>query len=90
MSHNIETGEVAEIRVNGESPRDFFVPVEGRALPLSSNHWMIEDCLNGTIMIFGNQKLIFKWSNLYPDGTVGITSWCRYMSSEAVPEFLTN
>ena len=90
VTHNIETGKAAEIRFNGESPRDFHIPVEGRALPVNSDNWMIEDCLQGTIMIFRNQKLIFKWSNLYPDGTVGITSWCRYMSSETVPEFLQN
>jgi len=90
VTHNIETGKSSEIRFNGESPRDFHIPIEGRALPANSNHWMIEDCLNGTIMIFGNRKLVFKWSNLYPDGTVGITSWCRYMSSEAVPNFLKN
>jgi hypothetical protein len=90
VTHNIETGKFLEIPFNGESPRDFHFPIEGRALPVSSNHWMIEDCLNGTIMIFSKQRLVFKWSNLYPDGTVGITSWCRYMSSEAVPEFLQN
>ena len=88
VTHNIETGRASEIRVNDKSPRDFHIPAEGRALPVNSNHWMIEDCLNGTILIFGNQKLVFKWSNLYPDGTVGITSWCRYMSSDTVPEFL--
>jgi len=90
VTHNIETGRASEIRVNDESPRDFHIPIEGRALPVSPNHWMIEDCLNGTIMIFGNQKLVFKWSNLYLDGTVGITSWCRYMSPDTVPEFLRN
>jgi hypothetical protein len=90
LTHNIETSKSSEIRFNGEYSRDFRIPIEGRALPVSSNHWMIEDCLNGTIMIFGNQKLVFKWSNLYHDGTVGITSWCRYMVSEVVPEFLRN
>jgi hypothetical protein len=90
VTHNIETGKASEIQINEESPRDFHIPIEGRALPVSSNYWMIEDCLNGAIMIFGNQNLVFKWSNLYPDGTVGITSWCRYMSSDAVPEFLQN
>jgi hypothetical protein len=39
-------------------------------------------------MIFSNQKLVFKWTNLYPDGTVGFTSWCRYIDPEAVPEIL--
>jgi hypothetical protein len=90
VTHNIETGRTSEVRVNEESPRYFHIPIEGRALPVGPNHWMIEDCLNGTIMIFGNQKLVFKWSNLYPDGTVGITSWCRYMSADTVPEFLQN
>ncbi len=88
VTHNIETGEARQIRFEGESLRSFYIPIEGRALPISHGHWMIEDCINGTVMIFGNQKLAFKWSNLYPDGTVGITSWCRYMDSEAVPESL--
>jgi hypothetical protein len=88
VTHNIETGEASEIRVNGESPRDYHIPIEGRALRINPDNWMIEDCLQGTIMIFGNQNLIFKWSNLYPDGTVGTTSWCRYMNRETVPDFL--
>ena len=90
VSHNIETGKASEIQVNGESPQNFKIPIEGRALPVSSNHWMIEDSLQGTIMIFENQKLVFKWSNLYPDDTVGITSWCRYMNDQDVPQFLLN
>jgi hypothetical protein len=89
ITHNIETGQTAEVRFKGESPREFRIPIEGRALPVSSNQWMIEDCLHGTIMIFGNQKLIFKWSNSYNDGSVGVTSWCRYMIFSAVPEFLS-
>lgn len=90
LSHNIETGKSTEIRFNSESPRNFYFPIEGRAQFINSENWLIEDCLQGTIMVFGNQKLVFKWSNLYNDGTVGITSWCRYMSSETVPEFLKN
>ena len=88
--HNIQTGEARQIRFESESLRGFYIPIEGRALPINNGHWMIEDCINGTVMIFRNQSLVFKWSNLYPDGTVGITSWCRYMDSEAVPESLSN
>ena len=90
VTHNIETGRASEVRVNDECPRDFHLPIEGRALPVSSSHWMIEDCLHGTVMIFGNQKLVFKWSNLYPNETVGITSWCRYINNSDVPLFLQN
>jgi hypothetical protein len=90
LTYNIETSKSSEIGFNGEYSRDFRIPIEGRALPVSSSYWMIEDCLNGTIMLFGNQKLIFKWSNLYHDGTVGITSWCRYIISENVPKFICN
>jgi hypothetical protein len=88
VTHNIETSKSSEIRINGESSEDFRIPIEGRALPVSSKHWMIEDCLNGTIMIFGTQNLVFKWSNIYPDGTVGMTSWCRFINFDRVPEFL--
>jgi hypothetical protein len=90
VTHNIETSKTSEIQFNGESPTNLHIPIEGRASPISPNHWMIEDCLNGTIMIFGNQNLVFKRSNLYSDETVGVTSWCRYISSEVVPGFLRN
>jgi hypothetical protein len=90
VKYNIETGESSEVQVNDQSHGGFYIPIEGRVQSVGFNHWMIEDCLNGTIMIFGNQKLLFKWSNLYYDGTVGITSWCRYMSSESIPEFMKN
>jgi len=88
VGHNIETRKTFEISVNGESPKDFHIPVEGRALPINSETWIVEDCNQGTIMIFKNQRLVFKWTNLYPDGTVGVTSWCRYLDPDTVPEFL--
>lgn len=90
LTHNIETGQSSEISVNGQCPRDFHIPIEGRALPIHSVNWMLEDCIQGTIMIFENQNLIFKWSNLYPDGTVGVTSWYRYMSLNEMPDFVKN
>lgn len=90
LTHNIETGQSSEISVNGQSPRDFHIPIEGRALPIHSVNWMLEDCIQGAIMIFKNQNLIFKWSNLYPDGTVGVTSWCRYIDIDVVPDFMRN
>jgi hypothetical protein len=90
ITHNIETGESAEILVNGESPINFYIPIEGRLIDVNCGNWLIEDCLQGTIMIFSNQKLVFKWSNLYQDGTVGITSWSRYIKPDSVPEFLRN
>ena len=90
ITYNIETSKASEIRINDESPLDFHIPVEGRALPVNSTIWMIEDCTHGTILIFKNQQLVFKWSNLYPDGTVGITSWCRYISPPEVPELFFN
>jgi hypothetical protein len=88
VTYNIETGNEAEVQINDESPKDFQIATEGRALLVDSNSWMIEDCLQGTIIIYKNQRIIFKWSNLYPNGNVGVTSWCRYMSDEAVPDFL--
>jgi hypothetical protein len=88
VTYNIDTGKSSEIKFLDESLADLHIPIEGRAIAISSDTWMIEDCLYGTIMIFNNRQLVFKWSNSYLDGTVGITSWCRYLSAEAVPELL--
>jgi len=86
ISQDIATDSIEEVVFNRESPRKFRIPIEGRALPLGGESWLIEDCLNGTIMVFRKQKLVFKWSNIYPDKTVGISSWCRYMTLDQVPE----
>jgi hypothetical protein len=88
LTYNVEAGKETEVQINDEFQKFFHIPTEGRALPITPNKWMIEDCLQGTIMIYENRELIFKWSNLYPDDSIGITSWCRYMSDETVPEFL--
>jgi hypothetical protein len=88
VSQDIASGITEEVVFNREGPRNFRIPVEGRALPFAGESWLIEDCLHGTVMIFKNQELIFKWSNKYPDGTVGITSWCRYLNESEVPASL--
>lgn len=88
LTYNIETIKSSEVCIDSQSSRNLYIPIEGRALPINSMNWMIEDSLQGTIMIFENQRLIFKWSNLYPDGTVGVTSWCRYVNSDALPDFI--
>jgi hypothetical protein len=88
VSQDIASGITEEVVFNRESPRNFRIPIEGRALPLVGESWLIEDCLHGTIMIFRKQNLVFKWSNKYPDGTVGITSWCRYLNDSDVPDLL--
>ena len=79
LNHNMVTGKTEEVEFNKKSPRDFHIPIEGRAQKIGSDLWMIEDCTRGTIMFFQDQNLIFKWSNTYPDGSVGVTSWCRYI-----------
>jgi hypothetical protein len=89
IKHNIENGHSTNVEVLRESPNNFRIAVEGRALPIDDEAWVIEDCTYGTIMLFRRQNLLFKWSNLYSDGTVGITSWCRYINSEKLPRFLT-
>ena len=88
ITHNIKTGLTAEVQFSNEWTGQLRLPVEGLVLPIGANSWFFEDSQNGTIMIFRNQKLVFKWSNKYPDGTVGITSWCRYLNDSEVPAFL--
>lgn len=79
LIHKIDSGRTEEVVFNKITPRNFYIATEGRALKISADVWMIEDSALGTIMFFQDQKLIFKWSNLYSDGTVGVTSWCRYI-----------
>jgi hypothetical protein len=90
VEHNVETGSTTEIRFNKYSPREFHIPIEGRALPIGVDAWLIEDSVAGTIMIFRNGQLVYKWSNDYADGKVGVVSWCRYLPDDMVPDFLFN
>lgn len=86
---NIETGKQREIKISKEYPLDFNIPIEGRLLPIKPETWVVEDCHKGTIMIFQNQKLVFKWTNLFSDGTVGVTSWCRYIPENMFPKIMS-
>lgn len=88
VKHNVESGKSVEVNFNSKTPIDFRIPIEGRAVLVSPETWMIEDCLHGTVMVFKNGELAFKWTNRYTDGTVGITSWCRYLTQiEIANEF---
>lgn len=88
ITHNIKTGVTSEVQFSNEGMGQLRIPVEGLVVPIGSNGWFFEDSQNGTIMIFRNKELIFKWSNKYSDGTVGITSWCRYLKESQTPDFL--
>ncbi len=84
LTHDMESGKTEEVELNKKSPRRFYIPTEGRAKKIGPDIWMIEDSAGGTIMFFKDQKLIFKWSNVYKDGTVGATLWCRYIQSDTL------
>ena len=90
VQHNILTKQSAEVQFNRDSPWCFKIPIEGRATQIDPHSWILEDCQHGSIMIFQDQKMVLKWSNLYPDGTVGTTSWCRYIESESLPVTFSN
>ncbi len=90
IQYNIETGGSAEIKFDNKNHHNLYIPIEGRALPITSDSWLIEDSTAGTIMIFRNQKLVFKWANIYTDGIVGVVSWCRYIQEGEVPDLRLN
>jgi hypothetical protein len=83
---NAETGEFKEVDFNRKTPSEIKIPVEGRAIPIDYDTWALEDCHNGTVMIFRNQSLVYKWSNKYANGNIGITSWCRYIDVKEFPD----
>jgi len=85
---NLKTGKLDEAKINWRSPFKFTIPVEGRALPIDVGVWLVEDSICGNIMIFKDGSLVFKWANKYPDGSVGYTSWARYLSKAQIPERL--
>ena len=55
---------------------------EGGAFNIGGGNWFVEDSMKGTLLIFRNGRLAFKWSNVYPNKEVGYTSWCRYMETK--------
>ena len=78
---NIDSGEIQEVPLFDDTSKNLKIPIEGRALKIGLNRWLVEDSFNGAILIFDDKKLILKWLNLYPDGRVGRISWCRYLPS---------
>jgi hypothetical protein len=88
IKHNIETDVSCEILANAELLKNLKIPLEGRALSVDSDTWIIEDSHAGTIMLLRGNNVVSKWVNKYPDGSVGVTSWCRYISNDSVPAFL--
>jgi hypothetical protein len=88
LEHNIETGETKQIPIIDLNVNNLRIPIEGRAVMIIPNVWMIEDSSNGAVLIYKEKHLAYKWSNLYPDGSVGIVSWSRYLEAKAIPNFL--
>jgi hypothetical protein len=87
LTHDIEKNETKVVGLSlGE--KLIRIPIEGRAIQISPERWIIEDSVHGTIFILENQKIIFKWSNIYPNKKLGYSSWCRFMRAEEIPDDL--
>lgn len=88
LNYNIQTESVSEVPFDFGGLDKLQVVAQGRAIPLHSGFWMIEDSEQGTILIFDEKNLRFRWSNRYPNGNVGATLWSRYMKSDDVPALI--
>jgi hypothetical protein len=79
--HDIKKNETKIINLEFEGGR-VQIPIEGQALPIADGSWIVEDSIHGTIFLIEDGVIKLKWSNRYPDGNVGYTSWCRFLSQE--------
>ncbi len=85
LTHDLEKNQTEVVNLNLQK-ESIQIPIEGKVNQISPEGWMIEDSVRGTIFIFENKKVTFKWSNLYPNGRVGYTSWSRFMRADEVPD----
>ena len=84
MLHNIVSGETKDL-LSGFAPSPGLrIGIEGRALPYQNIGWIVEDSVFGTIFLFVENKLVFKWQNNYTPEKVGVVSWCRYLNDRMV------
>ncbi len=88
LTHNISSGKTEEILLNSQLAEGFRVAIEGRVFPLSNDAWLIEDSVQGTVLVVHDGKIVLKWQNLYKNGNVGPTSWCRYIEKSQMPQRL--
>ena len=88
IEYDVVAGKSTQVKLSDDPIFNLQIPIEGRALPIAADTWLIEDSMRGTVIIICEKKIIFKWSNVYPDGTVGILSWCRYIPTNQVPDFI--
>jgi hypothetical protein len=77
-----------ELKFISDIIKKFRIPVEGRTMLIAPETWMVEDSHQGTVMVFKDQQLVFKWSNFYPNGMVGFVSWSRFISKSPLLEDL--
>ena len=89
ITHNIKSSETKTVDL-GLPEKLIQIPIEGRAIQISQDSWVVEDSVHGTIFMFNNKNLMVKWSNIYPNGNVGYTSWCRFIQPDEVPERFKN
>ncbi len=57
----------------------FKLKIEGRAIPIGESNWLLEDSMAGSLFIIRGGKIVFKYTNRYPNGSCGVISWCRYV-----------
>jgi hypothetical protein len=86
VSHNIESGETKNV-LDQIIPDVFLkIGIEGRAFSFQKDGWIIEDSVNGTILLFFGNQIVYKWQNVYDGGKVGVISWCRYVDENIFRE----
>ncbi len=90
LIHDTVSGETKEIKALNEALGHIKIPIAGKIQFVSPDAWMLEDDLRGTIFIVKNDKVVFKWANLYKQGGVGITSWSRYLNWGQIPKSLVD
>lgn len=85
---NMRTGDVSVVPLSLNPAPPLRLRYGGQGFSLGYSKWLVEDNACGTVLIFDGKNLVYKWSNLYPNGKVGPTSWVRYISNGQIPDFL--
>jgi hypothetical protein len=87
LNYDILSGKVNEIDSRGGQDIILKIPISGRVFETEDKCWIVEDSIGGTIIGYRGSEIVYKWSNSFPDGSVGPITWCRYISKN---DFDTN
>ena len=90
MRYNINSDSLVELNFQTKSLPHLKIPIGGRIQKIGQNKWMLEHCLQGTVFLFDNDELVFKWSNNYSRDTVGVSSWCKFVTESEFSTFKFN